>query len=75
VLLPVRHGGTLRIQHIEVNTIEPIKLWILGWLSNLIQQMYEGNFSCLILAVNLWAVVVGYKVLRRNRKPIINRHP
>jgi len=68
VLLFVRHGGTLRLLHYEVNTIELIKLWILGWLSNLIQQMYEGNFSCLILAVNLWAVVVGYKALRRRRK-------
>ena len=58
----------MRIQHIEVNIIESLKIWILSWLSNIVQQMYEGNFSALILAVNLWAAAVGYKALRRRRK-------
>jgi len=36
--------------------------------------MYEGNFSALILIANLWAVAIGYRDLRSNRKTLIIKH-
>ena len=63
----------MRVLLIEVKTIQQLICWIFGWLDNIGRQMYQGNFSALILIANLWAVAIGYRTLRLYRKTQNNR--